>query len=123
MIAVVIQNVGAPRCRRHGPPVKLRSLAKLILVIQRYAEQAERRRVVRTRRHLRPQFLLRPPEIAALHCSHRFAKHRLFVGAPARRNATPQSGEYQNKLRHPMAHRNARPMSILSEIGNPPALS
>ena len=66
MVAVIAEHIGVPRARRHGAPMKRVGLLPLLLAIQRNAEQTERDRLIRMRRHLCPQDLFGGREVAPL---------------------------------------------------------
>ena len=115
MIAVVIQDIGAAWGRGDRAAVKLRGVLEAIQVVERHAEQAERRRVIGVRRHLRAQLLLGRLEIAALNCRQRIAKYGAVVRSPAGRNRQHQDRERQCGMRRRTGHGNVSLMSILSE--------
>ena len=83
MTAIVAQDVTRARGSRHGAAMKLRRFTKQILAVQRDSQQAERRCVLRVRRHFDAKFLLGRPEIAALQIGHRRTKRGPFIGSPA----------------------------------------
>ena len=115
MVAVVVQDIGATRRRGNRAAMELCGLLEPVQVVERHAEQAERRRVIGVRRHLCSQLLLGRPEVAALHRSQRVAKYGAVVGGPPCRDRQHQNRERQCGLRQRTGHGNGWLMSILSE--------